>query len=367
MSLPKFPDINPDCNIDNAICQILTSIAMEEIGLSHIINAEGEKLQYILGTLHGTKPPNPTIGEILKVNESVKDTLQQVAFNQMLLNAKMSGALKAYLQNEKDNGDTPGPFRIRVKFTGENTRNLAVGDKFIPEYIIEPKEYENRAVWHSSDPSVASVDNNGMITAHRKGTAVITLTVEGVSDSITVIVADEAEPPVPDIAGAPDGSIIILDDTEWVKIKDLHSAGKNYSLLMLNDVLGPWAYGSAQSSKLQYKNSDIKNKIDGWYAYLDAPTLKSIAAQAEVGSDANSSWPMEQTGIYAHLPKKSDVDTLPASVRSVNKDYWLANPAEIEGFGWTAQDIIKANGSYGIKQNDASPVYARPMVWVLTP
>jgi len=101
MSLPKFPDISPDCNIDGAICQILTSIAMEEIGLSHVINAEGEKLQYILGTLPGTKPPNPTVGEILEVNESVKDMLQQVAFNQMLLNAKMSGALKAYSQSRK--------------------------------------------------------------------------------------------------------------------------------------------------------------------------------------------------------------------------------------------------------------------------
>ena len=102
MSLPKFPDISPDCNIDGAICQILTSIAMEEIGLSHIINAEGEKLQYILGTLPGSKPPHSiTVSEILEVNESVKDMLQQVAFNQMFLNAKMSAALKTYSQNKK--------------------------------------------------------------------------------------------------------------------------------------------------------------------------------------------------------------------------------------------------------------------------
>ena len=102
MSLPKFPDISPDCNIDSAICQILTSIAMEEIGLSHVINAEGEKLQYILGTLPGSSPPNPpTVEEILEVNESVRDTLQQVAFNQMFLTAKMSGALKAYSQSRK--------------------------------------------------------------------------------------------------------------------------------------------------------------------------------------------------------------------------------------------------------------------------
>ena len=35
-----------------AVNQILSSIAMEGLALSHILNAEGEKLQYVLGTLH---------------------------------------------------------------------------------------------------------------------------------------------------------------------------------------------------------------------------------------------------------------------------------------------------------------------------
>lgn len=34
---------------------------MEELGLSHILNAEGEKLQYILGMLEGTIAPEATI------------------------------------------------------------------------------------------------------------------------------------------------------------------------------------------------------------------------------------------------------------------------------------------------------------------
>ena len=51
MSLPSFPVVNPPIELEDAVNQILSSIAMEELGLSHILNAEGEKLQYILGTL----------------------------------------------------------------------------------------------------------------------------------------------------------------------------------------------------------------------------------------------------------------------------------------------------------------------------
>ena len=49
MSLPSFPVVNPPIEREDAVNQILSSIAMEELGLSHILNAEGEKLQYILG------------------------------------------------------------------------------------------------------------------------------------------------------------------------------------------------------------------------------------------------------------------------------------------------------------------------------
>ena len=73
---------------------IIASIAMEELALSHIINAEGEKLQYILGTLPGTKPcacPQ----DVLAVNKSVASLLDVVAQNQMLLKSKLEKVLEA--------------------------------------------------------------------------------------------------------------------------------------------------------------------------------------------------------------------------------------------------------------------------------
>ena len=53
MSLPTFPPIEPPLSREGSINEIISSIAAEELSLSHILNAEGEKLQYVLGTLPG--------------------------------------------------------------------------------------------------------------------------------------------------------------------------------------------------------------------------------------------------------------------------------------------------------------------------
>ncbi|MCL1924721.1 MAG: hypothetical protein FWF50_03970 [Defluviitaleaceae bacterium] len=101
MSLPRFP--NENLTREDAINQILSSIAMEKVGLSHIINAEGEKIQYILGTLEGSTPPAPpTIEQVLSVNESVKTMLETVSSNQLLLKGKMADALSATTLESKE-------------------------------------------------------------------------------------------------------------------------------------------------------------------------------------------------------------------------------------------------------------------------
>lgn len=94
MSQPSFPD-NLGITRDDAVNQILSSIAMEELGLSHVINAQGEKLQYILGTLPGVAGPTATIEDLLSTNESVQNLLQNASYNQLLLRSKMQQALAA--------------------------------------------------------------------------------------------------------------------------------------------------------------------------------------------------------------------------------------------------------------------------------
>ena len=61
--------------------------------MSHILNAEGEKLQYILGTLPGLSGPAATVKDVLNANGSVKDLLETATQNQLLLKSKMQCAL----------------------------------------------------------------------------------------------------------------------------------------------------------------------------------------------------------------------------------------------------------------------------------
>lgn len=93
MSMPSFPPNGADMTREEALTMIIASIAMEELALSHILNAEGEKLQYILGTLPGAAPcASPQ--DVLAVNKSVSTLLEAVTQNQMLLKNKLAQVLE---------------------------------------------------------------------------------------------------------------------------------------------------------------------------------------------------------------------------------------------------------------------------------
>lgn len=43
MSMPSFPSNGADMTREDALTMIIASIAMEELALSHILNAEGDR------------------------------------------------------------------------------------------------------------------------------------------------------------------------------------------------------------------------------------------------------------------------------------------------------------------------------------
>jgi len=91
MSLPELADSS--ITREEAINQVISSIAMEELSLSHVINTEGEKLQYVLGTLAGATGPSATIEKVLEINESIHTVLRDALDHQMVLRGKLQDAL----------------------------------------------------------------------------------------------------------------------------------------------------------------------------------------------------------------------------------------------------------------------------------
>lgn len=97
MSFPNFPDVDIDISItrEEAINMVLSSIAFEELGLAHLINAEAEKIQYVLGTLDTQPATSPTIDELIEINKSVEHTMRSVIKTQMLLQFKLEDTITA--------------------------------------------------------------------------------------------------------------------------------------------------------------------------------------------------------------------------------------------------------------------------------
>ncbi|MGC9299170.1 hypothetical protein ACOIX7_02805 [Bacillus cereus] len=96
MSQANFPNITPTITLtrEESLNLLLASIALEELGLAHIINAEAEKIQVALGTLPGLSP-FPTVSQLLAINESINTTLQNVTKKEMLLQSKLEKILQA--------------------------------------------------------------------------------------------------------------------------------------------------------------------------------------------------------------------------------------------------------------------------------
>jgi hypothetical protein len=99
MSQANIPNISPlhSVTTDQAITLLLASIALEELALAHVINAEAEKLQFVLGRLKHTKtklsPKKVSASNLLTINASAERILQDVIKKEMLLQFKLENIL----------------------------------------------------------------------------------------------------------------------------------------------------------------------------------------------------------------------------------------------------------------------------------
>jgi hypothetical protein len=108
MSQAKFPDIEPNISVklEQSLSLLLASIALEEFALAHLINAEAEKIQFVLGTLstdNDLKDKTISITDLLTINQSVNMILKNVINKEMLLQFQLDNVLIILNQNVGSN------------------------------------------------------------------------------------------------------------------------------------------------------------------------------------------------------------------------------------------------------------------------
>ncbi|MCX8001387.1 MAG: hypothetical protein N2661_02270 [Anoxybacillus mongoliensis] len=107
MGFPNVPHIKPEIHVDRdaAFDLLLMSIALEELSLAHILNAEGEKIQFALEALQRRKMKEHVIDDLLKVNRSVNSVLRNVIKEEMLLQFKQENVLDVMGYEEEDDDE----------------------------------------------------------------------------------------------------------------------------------------------------------------------------------------------------------------------------------------------------------------------
>jgi len=88
--MPKIPDISSMPTLEQALAAIVSSIAMEEVAISHVLTAESEKIRYVIEHAKTSNCGCTDLPCILEVNKSVADLIKQINAFQALLKEKLA-------------------------------------------------------------------------------------------------------------------------------------------------------------------------------------------------------------------------------------------------------------------------------------
>ncbi len=93
MGMPQIPEQKHRGDMKQTIIDLLESIALEEMSLSHILNADGEKLQLAVAL---TKEQTINEEQLSKSFLESNDLLQNVIFKEWLLLNKLKSVSKMW-------------------------------------------------------------------------------------------------------------------------------------------------------------------------------------------------------------------------------------------------------------------------------
>jgi hypothetical protein len=141
-------------------------------------------------TWSSSDPSIATVGADGKVTGVIKG-------GPVTITATNKNGTKVYYSIAVTDGDTTTVPADSVKIN-ESDLTMKIGENHPVNFTVLPAGATSKPVWSSSDPAVATVDQSGKITAAGEGTATITVTVDGKSDTIKVTVSSDNKLPLVD-------------------------------------------------------------------------------------------------------------------------------------------------------------------------
>ncbi len=103
MTLPEFKHKDESKTTKELVRDILEAIAIEELAIAHLINAQAEKIQSFTGP-YGGFPTSPTNKQIIEFQCCVARIIESLADKQKMLIKKMELS-KELLRSEEDEDD----------------------------------------------------------------------------------------------------------------------------------------------------------------------------------------------------------------------------------------------------------------------
>ncbi len=99
MGMPQVPERKNLPNIDDVIVQILESVALEELAMAHIMNAEGEKMQALIKKIQCGEICATTLCKSFKETNNMIDSL---IMKEWIMVSKIRHTLEIYTKIEDE-------------------------------------------------------------------------------------------------------------------------------------------------------------------------------------------------------------------------------------------------------------------------
>lgn len=193
-----------------------THIGEKQAIPSEIANSGGFKCKYCGAQLQEVEKPKSfweKYGKVIMI-ASIVLVLAGIGYVIYTLTSGNSGNDKAPSQTEKIDeqevkepkveeqkiipGSQGGNIITQLTITDTKDISLKKGATKQLNYQAVPEQNSETPTWESTDPAVASVDADGLVTAMKKGSVKITVKTQNVvSDPLTVTVTEDALPPQP--------------------------------------------------------------------------------------------------------------------------------------------------------------------------